>query len=69
MINKPTRHLRIMTMKQGSWLAQCLGQGLGENLETGCLKLTIIKFWGVPFFKGDNNFSRISESGSRASES
>ena len=26
-----------------------------QNLETGCLKLAIAKFWGVQNFKGDHN--------------
>ena len=31
--------------------AQCLSQ----DLETGCLKLAVVKFWGVHIFKGDHN--------------
>ena len=26
-----------------------------QDLETGCLKLTVVKFLGVQFFKGDHN--------------
>ena len=32
------------------WI-QCLSQ----DLETGCLKLAGLKFWGVQIFKGDHN--------------
>ena len=28
------------------------GHGLSQDLETGCPKLTIVKFLGVLFFKG-----------------
>ena len=31
--------------------SQCLSQ----DLETGCLKLAVVKFWGVQIFKGDHN--------------
>ena len=34
-------------------------QGLSQDLETGCPKLAVIKFWGVQFFKGDNNILRF----------
>ena len=30
-------------------------QCLNQDLETGCLKLGILKFWGVQNFKGDDN--------------
>ena len=30
-------------------------QGLSQDLETGCLVLTILKFYGVLFFKGDHD--------------
>ena len=30
-------------------------QGLSQELETGCPKLTIAKVFGIPFFKGDQN--------------
>ena len=26
--------------------------GLSQDLETGCTKLAIVKFWGVQIFKG-----------------
>ena len=32
-------------------IEQCLTQ----DLETGCLKLAFVKFWGVHIFKGDHN--------------
>ena len=28
---------------------------LSQDLETGCLKLAVVKFWGVQIFKGDHN--------------
>ena len=28
---------------------------LSQDLETGCLKLTVVKFLGVHIFKGDHN--------------
>ena len=30
-------------------------QCLSQDLETGCLKLAVVKFWGVQIFKGDHN--------------
>ena len=33
-----------------NFLIQCLSQ----NLETGCLKLAVVKFLGVQIFKGDH---------------
>ena len=38
---------------------QCCYQGLSQDLETGCLKLAIVKFWGVQIFKGDHNILRF----------
>ena len=35
--------------------ASILEQGLSQDLETGCLKLAIVKFLGVQNFKGDHN--------------
>ena len=35
------------------------GQGLSQELETWCLKLTIVKFLGVQIFKGDHNIVRF----------
>ena len=32
-------------------IIQCLSQ----DLETRCLKLAVVKFWGVQIFKGDHN--------------
>ena len=34
-------------------------QGLSQELETGCLKLAIVKFLGVQIFKGDHNILRF----------
>ena len=31
------------------------GQCLSQDLETGCLKLAVVKFLGVQNFKGDHN--------------
>ena len=36
-----------------------LRQGLSQELETGCPKLTIVKFWGVQTFKNDDNIFRF----------
>ena len=30
-------------------------QCLSQDLETECLKLAVVKFWGVQIFKGDHN--------------
>ena len=30
-------------------------QCLSQDLETGCLKLAVVKFWGVQIFKRDHN--------------
>ena len=37
----------------------CLWHGLSKDLETGCPKLAILKFWGVQIFKGDHNILRF----------
>ena len=35
-------------------------QGLSQDLETGCQKLAIGKFWGqILFFKEDHNLPRL----------
>ena len=31
------------------------GQGLSQDLETGCLKLAIVEFLGIQIFKGNHN--------------
>ena len=36
-------------------------QGLSQDLETGCLKLAVVKFLGVQIFKGDNNILRFQQ--------
>ena len=35
-------------------------QGLSQDLESGCLKLAVVKFWGVHIFKEDLQFTQIS---------
>ena len=40
-----------------AWLTT--GQGLSQDLETGCPKLAIVKFMGVHIFKGDHNILRF----------
>ena len=40
------------------WLRICFNcqlQCLSQDLETGCLKLAVVKFWGVQIFKEDHN--------------
>ena len=34
-------------------------QGLSQDLEIGCPKLAIVKFWGIQIFKGDHNILRF----------
>ena len=34
-------------------------QGLSQDLETGCLKLATLKFWGIMNLKGDYNILRF----------
>ena len=36
-------------------IKQCHGQCLSQDLESGCLKLAVVKFLGVQIFKGDHN--------------
>ena len=36
-------------------LGETAGQCLSQDLETGCLKLAVVKFLGVLNFKGDHN--------------
>ena len=44
--------LFCLTLKKGSYEpSQCLSQ----DLETGCLKLAVVKSLGVQIFKGDHN--------------
>ena len=38
---------------------QTTSQGLSQDLETGCLKLAIVKYLGVQIFKGDHNILRL----------
>ena len=37
-----------------------LKQGLSQDLETGCLKLAIVKLLGVQIFKGGTQYTQIS---------
>ena len=37
----------------------CLNQCLRQDLETGCLKLAIVKFLGVQIFRGYHNILRF----------
>ena len=39
-----------------SHVVQCLSQ----DLETGCLKLAVIKFLGIQIFKGGSQYTHIS---------
>ena len=34
-------------------------EGLSQDLEIGCPKFGIVKFWGVKMFKGDRNIFRF----------
>ena len=36
-------------------IARSIIQCLSQDLETGCLKLAVVKFLGVQIFKGDHN--------------
>ena len=46
-------HLKASKKKTA---ARAIGarQDLSQDLESGCLKLAIVKFWGVQIFKGGN---------------
>ena len=35
-------------------------QCLSQDLETGCLKLAVVKFWGRPNFYGGSQYTHIS---------
>ena len=35
-------------------------QCLSQDFETGCLKLAVVKFWGVQFFLGGSQYTHIS---------
>ena len=41
----------MLSNSKGMRATQCLSQ----DLETGCLKLAVVKFLGVQIFKGDHN--------------
>ena len=40
-----------------NWMQNLIGsqQCLSQDLESGCLKLAVVKFLGVQIFKGDHN--------------
>ena len=42
-------------MSNKKWGSHTHTQGLSQILETGCLKLAIVKFLGIQNFKGDHN--------------
>ena len=50
---------------EGSWREITLAQhdhwsqGLSQDLETGCLKLAVVKFLGVQIFRGYHNILRF----------
>ena len=35
-------------------------KGLSQDLETGCLKLAVVNFWGVHIFLGGSQYTHIS---------
>ena len=39
--------------------SKTLGQGLSQDLQTGCPKLAIGKYLGIQIFKGDHNKLRF----------
>ena len=47
--SNPRFHIYVLILCSGN--TQCLSQ----DLETGCLKLAVVKFLGVHIFKGDHN--------------
>ena len=49
----PCFQILAKTMGGGGGGEQCLSQ----DLETGCLKLAVVKFLGVQIFKGDHIYS------------
>ena len=51
------RYNRVGIQCQANFLNPFMpeSQGLSQDLETGCPKLTMVKFLGILFFKGGNN--------------
>ena len=41
--------------RMSRWMMMCDMQCLSQDLETGCLKLSVVKFLGVQIFKGNHN--------------
>ena len=61
---QPTDRLSMIISSShfcSNWVLEVylLEQGLSQDLETGCLKLAIVKFGGVQNFKGAHNISTI----------
>ena len=48
------RKVNVHFSEVRKWILVCK-QCLSQDLETGCLKLAVVKFWGVQIFKGDHN--------------
>ena len=53
--NKPLLHYSGTFYKENSTSILTLQQGISQDLETGCLKLAIVKLLGVQIFKGEHN--------------
>ena len=51
--------LQVRTSISYHILVWGLVQGFGQDLESGCPKSTIIKIWGVNFFKADKQYTQI----------
>ena len=49
-------HWQGLTLSQ-DWKNACPKQGLSQDLQTGCLKLAVVKSLGVQIFKGDHIYS------------
>ena len=53
------RHALDCTSIEFDGSCESVDQGLRQDLETGCLKLAIVKFLGVQILKGDHNILRF----------
>ena len=56
MFTSPFKEKRVPA--KADQVSQALGpreQCLSQDLETGCLKLAVVKFWGIQVFQGDHN--------------
>ena len=47
------------TLVQMTLVTEVSRQGLSQDLETGCLKLAIVKFLGIQIFRGYHNILRF----------